>query len=112
MANKFANVQPPNCDKNAHSFRKRRDLNKPGIAAALRTDEIKELSLEVYSGLHVNEADSEEECECAYFLLSHLHYQVDDQSTSFFVIALATWSFIEKLFNLLTSISNFNFFNY
>lgn len=62
------NVQPPNCDKNAHSFRKRRDLNKPGIAAALRTDEIKELSLEVYSGLHVNEADSDEECECLFLI--------------------------------------------
>lgn len=57
---------PPDCDKNGIGYRRRRRspadidlLDETGSLAAVRQEDAKDLSVEVYSGLHVNEAEDE-----------------------------------------------------
>lgn len=57
-------AQPPNCDKNGRNYRRRRrrdvDLLDDGNLASVRAEDARDLSIEVYSGLYVNEADDVE----------------------------------------------------
>lgn len=54
---------PPDCEKNGIGYRRRRrreiDLMDEGSLASVREEDSKDLSIEVYSGLHVNEAEDD-----------------------------------------------------
>lgn len=54
---------PPDCEQNGIAYRRRRreiDLLDESSLAHVREQDSKDLSIEVYSGLHVNEAEEEE----------------------------------------------------
>ena len=59
-------LQPSDCDKSGRNFNQRRrkrdtnDIIEDGSLAQVRKEDIKDLSIEVYSGLYVNEAEDEE----------------------------------------------------
>jgi len=56
---------PPNCDRNGRNYRRRRrrdtaaDLIEDGNLASVRAEEARDLSIEVYSGLYVNENEQD-----------------------------------------------------
>ncbi|KAI1280852.1 Cuticlin-1 [Halotydeus destructor] len=59
---------PPNCDRNGRNYlrRRRRDtseLVEDGSLSAVRAEDARDLSMEVYSGLYVNEADDDDDAE-------------------------------------------------
>lgn len=58
---------PPDCDRNGLNYRRRRrrdtDVEGDANIALVRQDDIRDLSVEVYSGLYVNEAEEEEEVD-------------------------------------------------
>ncbi|RWS31485.1 uncharacterized protein B4U80_04398 [Leptotrombidium deliense] len=58
---------PPDCDRNGRNYRRRRrrdaELVEEGSLASVHQEEIRDLSLEVYSGLYVNEAEEESEVD-------------------------------------------------
>jgi len=60
---------PPDCDKNGRNFRRRErrdtsDLIEDGSLADVRRDDVRDLSIEVYSGLYVNDNEDEDnECK-------------------------------------------------
>jgi len=59
---------PPDCEKNGFAYRRRRrDVNavEEGNLASVRSEDAKDLSIEVYSGLYVNENDDDEGAEAA-----------------------------------------------
>jgi len=60
---------PPDCEKNGFPYRRRRrrDVNvvEEGNLASVRSEDAKDLSIEVYSGLYVNENDDGEGAEAA-----------------------------------------------
>ncbi|XP_054162807.1 cuticlin-1-like [Oppia nitens] len=56
---------PSDCDKNGRNFRRRErrdtsDYIEDGSLADVRRDDVRDLSIEVYSGLYVNENENEE----------------------------------------------------
>ncbi|RWS17609.1 uncharacterized protein B4U79_06036 [Dinothrombium tinctorium] len=59
--------QPPDCDRNGRNFRRRRrrdaEVTAEGSLASVRQEDIRDLSLEVYSGLYVNEAEEDSEVD-------------------------------------------------
>ncbi|XP_053208386.1 cuticlin-1-like [Panonychus citri] len=58
---------PPDCDRNGRNYRRRRrrdvDIESDSNVALGRQDDIRDLSVEVYSGLVVNEAEAEDEVD-------------------------------------------------
>lgn len=70
-------LQPPDCDKTEHSYRRRRsasseiDLEEDANEPLLRYQEIRDLSVEVHSGLYVNEADDDEESKLTLLIMQN-----------------------------------------
>ena len=60
----YKRLQPPDCDRNGRNYRRRKrsdlDFWEDGNSALVKPEEARDLSMEVYSGLYVNEAEEEE----------------------------------------------------